>query len=148
MGLGVTAGSKGMGTEHRGGCHCGGVRFTVRLPDPAQPRRCNCTICAMKGVVMIDVPLADLTVTQGEELLTLYTFGSGEAKHRFCRVCGIHPFHQSRSDPGKYGVNAACLDGIGPYDWPDVPVFDGQHHPGDNDGVERYAGVMRFIPGG
>ena len=36
-----------------GGCHCGGVRFTVRVPAPSPTRRlvawdCNCSICAMK----------------------------------------------------------------------------------------------------
>ena len=40
-----------------GSCHCGGVRFTVRVPAEPRVRRCNCTICSMKGVVMLDVPL-------------------------------------------------------------------------------------------
>lgn len=131
---------------HKGSCHCGGVRFTVRLAEELRPRRCNCTICAMKGVVMIDVPLDQLTIDEGEELLTIYTFNTGQAKHRFCSRCGIHPFHQTRSDPDKYGINAACLEGMSPYDWPEVPVFDGQNHPADNGGQGRCAGVIRFVP--
>ena len=138
----------GLAGAHKGGCHCGGVRFTANLPQGAVVRRCNCTICAMKGVLMIDVPLADLTVDQGEELLTLYTFNTHEAKHRFCARCGIHCFHQTRSDPDKFGINAACLDGVSPYDWAEVPVFDGQNHPGDTGGGGRYAGVMRFVAAG
>ena len=130
---------------HEGSCHCGAVRFTVQLPDDVRPRRCNCTICAMKGVVMIDVPLADLTVDRGEELLTLYTFNTGEAKHRFCSRCGIHTFHQTRSDPDKFGINAACLAGMSPYDWAEVPVFDGQNHPSDNGGEGGCAGMMRYV---
>jgi hypothetical protein len=129
----------------KGSCHCGEVRFTVRLPDELRPRRCNCTICAMKGVVMINVPLRHLTVDRGEDLLTLYTFNTGEAKHRFCSRCGIHTFHQTRSDPDKYGVNVACLEGLSPYSWPEVPVTDGQNHPNDNGGQHRNAGVMRFV---
>jgi hypothetical protein len=117
----------------------------VQLPNELRPRRCNCTICAMKGVVMIDVPLQDLTVDRGEELLTLYTFNTGAAKHRFCSRCGIHTFHQTRSDPDKYGVNVACLEGLSPYGWPEVPVTDGQNHPNDNGGQHRDAGVMRFV---
>lgn len=128
---------------HRGGCHCGAVRFNVTVPSGASIRRCNCSICAMKGVVMLDVPLAALEIVTGEDRLTLYTFNSGEAKHRFCKVCGIHPFHQTRSNPDHYGVNIACIDGVDPYDLGDVPVFDGANHPGDT-GVSRYAGVMRF----
>ena len=33
-----------------------------------------------------------------------------------------------------------------PYDFAEVPVFDGVNHPGDT-GVARYAGTMRFEPG-
>ena len=127
-----------------GSCHCGGVRFTVRVPAEPRVRRCNCTICSMKGVVMLDVPLADLTIDHGEELLTLYTFNTGEAKHRFCSRCGIHPFHLNRSDPDKFGINAACIEGMSPYDWEEVPVYDGQNHQRDTGGAGRYAGVMRF----
>lgn len=48
----------------------------MNVQEDAFARRCNCSICAMKGVVMINVPLADLTVTEGEELLTLYTLNT------------------------------------------------------------------------
>jgi hypothetical protein len=137
-----------MGIERAGGCHCGGVRFTATMEEELRPRRCNCSICAMKGVVMADVSLADLTLTQGDELLTVYSFNTHQAKHHFCRVCGIHCFHQTRSDPDKYGINVACLDGMSPYDWAEVPVSDGQHHSCDNGGVRRLAGVMRFVPQG
>lgn len=132
-----------MTQKHHGGCHCGTVRFTVDLPEGPAIRRCNCTICAMKGVVMLDVPLAALEITAGEDSLTLYTFGSGEAKHRFCSVCGIHPFHLTRSDPDKYGINVACIDGMTIYDFEEVPVFDGQNHPMDT-GKSVYLGVMRY----
>jgi len=137
-----------MGIERAGGCHCGGVRFTALMPQEVRPRRCNCSICAMKGVVMTDVPLGDLTVTRGADLLTVYTFNTHQAKHHFCSVCGIHCFHQTRSDPDKYGINVACIDGMSPYDWAEVPVSDGQRHSSDNGGVRRLAGVMRFVPQG
>jgi hypothetical protein len=138
-----------MGVElagmHEGGCHCGAVRYRAEIPVGAVVRRCNCSICSMKGVLMVDVPLEHLHVTEGADVLGLYTFGSHEAKHRFCPRCGIHVFHQTRSDPDKYGINAATLDGVSPYDFAEVPVFDGVNHPGDT-GVSRYAGTMRFEP--
>ena len=71
------------GKIHDGGCHCGSVRFRFTMPADPVIRRCNCTICAMKGVVMLDVPIADCKITAGEDALTLYTFGSGQARHRF-----------------------------------------------------------------
>ena len=132
-----------MSETREGGCHCGTVRFTVSLPDEPTVRRCNCTICAMKGVVMVQVPRADLNIMQGDDSLTLYRFGSGQAKHRFCSKCGIHPFHQTRSDPDAYGVNMACIDGMTIYDFAEVPVMDGENHPVDT-GVSVCLGVMRY----
>ena len=131
------------GKTYEGGCHCGTVRFRFTMPDGPVIRRCNCTICAMKGVVMLDVPMADLAITSGEDALTLYTFGSGQAKHRFCSKCGIHPFHQLRSEPDHYGLNLACIDGMTIYDFPEVEVFNGQSHPADG-GEYGYIGVMRY----
>ncbi|WP_120075699.1 GFA family protein [Aurantiacibacter odishensis] len=132
-----------MSEQREGGCHCGTVRFTVNLPGEPRVRRCNCSICAMKGVVMLDVPRSALEITDGESALTLYTFGTGEAKHRFCSKCGIHPFHQTRSDPDRCGVNLACIDGMTIYDFAEVPVFDGQKHPVDT-GKSVRIGTMRF----
>ena len=130
---------------HAGGRHCGAVRYRAEIPAGAVVRRCNCSICSMKGVLMVDVPLENLEVTKGADVLALYTFGSHEAKHRFCPKCGIHVFHQTRSDPDKFGLNAATLDGVSPYDFAEVRVFDGVNHPGDT-GVSRYAGTMRYEP--
>jgi hypothetical protein len=135
-----------MGIEREGGCHCGGVRFTVQLPEVLEPRRCNCSICGKKGAAMVDVPLADLTITQGEELLTLYTFHTHEAKHRFCSRCGIHPFHQTRTAPDRFGINVACLDGVDPYAFPLVPISDGTRHAKDHGGTFWLSGWLRFDP--
>ena len=127
-----------------GGCHCGAVRFRANLPEGWKPHLCDCTLCGMKGNVMVDVPLTGLEITKGEDNLTLYTFNTGVAKHRFCKTCGIHPFHQLRSEPDKFGVNAVCLDGVSRFDFTEMPVHDGQNHPKDNNGIRRWSGVMRF----
>ncbi|KLI63120.1 GFA family protein [Aurantiacibacter marinus] len=132
-----------MTQQRQGGCHCGAVRFTLDMPENPVIRRCNCTICAMKGVVMLDAPMTSLTITAGEDSLSLYTFGSGQARHRFCSRCGIHTFHQLRSEPDHYGINVACIDGMSIYDFEETPVFDGQNHPADT-GQYQYIGVMKF----
>jgi hypothetical protein len=130
-------------------CHCGAIQFEAELPDPLRAGRCNCSICAMKGVAMVHVPLEALTVTKGEDVLACYRFGTGEAKHYFCPICGIHCFHQLRSDPHLYGINAACIEGVRAYeDFPDINVNDGQRHARDNDGVTRSAGRLKFVPAG
>ena len=69
-----------------GGCHCGGVRFTVALPGELRAARCNCSICSMKGVVMVAAPVEALQVTAGEELLRTYRFNTEAARHRFCCI--------------------------------------------------------------
>ncbi|MEO6040932.1 MAG: GFA family protein [Croceibacterium sp.] len=119
------------------------MKFTVELPETLRGVRCDCSICAMKGAVMVGASLGDLTILEGEDKLTLYRFNSGVAKHYFCSLCGSYTFHQRRSDPNTYGVNAACL-GLNPYhDFPDVAVADGVNHSLDT-GTARLAGRLRF----
>ena len=134
--------------RRQGSCHCGAIHFTVAFPDERlRGSRCNCTMCAMKGAVMVYVPLEAVTVTQGEEKLACYRFNTGVAKHHFCPTCGIHLFHQARSDPDKYAINAATLENVRPYeDFPLVPVANGQRHSTDNNGERLLAGLLRFEP--
>jgi len=130
----------------QGRCHCGGVRFSVRLGDGlAKPVRCNCSYCRMKGAVMGFAPLADLAITAGAELVGTYQFHTASARHHFCTRCGIHTHHQRRFDPSLYAVNLACLDGVSPYDFAEVPVIDGARHALDHGGGPmRVAGTMRY----
>lgn len=133
-----------------GQCHCGGVKFSVELLDGLhKPVRCNCSMCRMKGAVMVFAKLGSIEVTQGQELLATYEFHTKVAKHMFCSVCGIHLFHQRRFDPTMYGVNVAVLEGVSPFDFDEVAVLDGQDHPKDRDGgALGVAGVMRFEKAG
>jgi hypothetical protein len=100
----------------------------------------------MKGAVMVYVKLSAFTVTEGDDALSCYRFNTGEAKHYFCSHCGIHCFHQTRADPDKYAVNAACLEGVSPFDFPELRVNDGVHHQKDHGGAVRLAGMLRFEP--
>ncbi|MFV0383303.1 GFA family protein [Paracoccus sp. (in: a-proteobacteria)] len=126
-------------------CHCGAVRFRVRLRDAFNTiRRCTCSYCRMRGAVAVSARLADIEFIRGEDMLTLYQFNTGTAKHYFCRVCGVYTHHQRRSDPQEFGVNVACLDGVSPFDFPEVPVMDGRSHPSDTKAGPRVAGILRF----
>lgn len=134
-------------TEMQGGCHCGAVRFQVSLVPAAltEPRRCTCSFCRMRGAVTVSAPIDGLTVLQGQDVLTLYQFGTETAKHYFCARCGIYTHHQRRSDPTQFGVNVACLDGISPFDFQDVQVNDGVRHPSDGN-KDRVAGMLTYAP--
>lgn len=63
---------------------------------------------------MVKVHEKEFQLLQGEESLTLYQFHTHTAKHYFCRVCGIYPFHRKRLTPDFVGVNVFCLDGFDP----------------------------------
>ena len=132
---------------HEGACHCGEVRFRVRLSDGFRTaRRCSCSFCRMRGAIAVSAQLADIEILAGQDMLTLYQFNTGTAKHYFCKRCGIYTHHQRRSDPGQYGVNVACLAGVSPFDFPEVPVLDGVAHPSDTQAGPKMAGVLRFLP--
>lgn len=135
--------------QFRAACHCGSVQFKVRLSGGLESaRRCNCSMCSMRGAVAVSAALEDLEITAGAECLTLYQFNTMQAKHYFCSKCGIYTHHQRRSNPDLYGVNVACLEGISPFDFPEVPVNEGRAHPNDRPGGggSAIAGILRYFP--
>jgi len=95
---------------HRGTCHCGRVRYEVDAPARLEAIECNCSMCRMTGFLHLIVPVARFRLLQGAEFLSEYTFNTGIAKHRFCRVCGIKSFYVPRSHPDGIDVNVHCLD--------------------------------------
>ena len=126
-------------------CHCGAVRFEVTLADGfGTIRRCICSYCRMRGAVVVSAEMGEVRIVEGADALTSYRFGTRTAEHFLCSRCGIYTHHQRRSDPNQYGVNVACLDGVGPFDFQEVPVADGVNHPGDVGGPARLAGTLRF----
>jgi hypothetical protein len=101
----------------------------------------------MRGAVAVTSTPASFHMTQGEEQLATYRFNTGVAEHHFCDVCGIYTHHKRRSNPNELGVNVACLEGVSPFDFKEVPVNDGSHHPSDDPEHKAYlAGVLRFDP--
>lgn len=113
-------------TSWPGGCHCEAVRFEVDLPSAIEVEDCNCSICAKSGNIHVIVPAGRFRLLQGDDQLTEYTFGTGAAKHRFCKTCGIKSFYVPRSNPDGYAVTWRALD-----DWMALDVtitpFDGQN---------------------
>ena len=95
---------------HSGGCHCGRVRFELDAPAEVTVTECNCSICSKTGYLHLIVPQAKFRLLKGADSLTTYTFNTGKAKHRFCKVCGIKSFYVPRSHPDSYSVNVRCLD--------------------------------------
>ena len=135
-------------SEMEAACHCGTVRFRVKLLDGLNTaRRCTCSYCRMRGAVAVSAELGDISFESGEDALTLYRFNTGVAEHYFCSRCGIYTHHRRRSNRNQYGINAACLKGVSPFDFDEVPVFDGIAHPRDRgpDGGYQVVGYLRFV---
>lgn len=134
-------------TVRSGQCHCGAVRFEATLSEGfATIRRCTCSFCRMRGAIAVSAEMGGVRIVKGEDVLSTYRFNTGIAQHFFCSRCGIYTHHQRRSNPNQYGVNVACLDGVSPFDFKEVPVTDGINHPSDVGGVARQAGVLRYFP--
>ena len=96
--------------KYNGSCHCGAVTFDVEAPEVVEANYCNCSICSKSGFLHLIVPLSRFRLLTGAENLATYTFNTGVAQHRFCKVCGIKPFYTPRSNPDGVDVNVHCLD--------------------------------------
>lgn len=110
---------------HAGSCHCGAVRFRVRL-DTYAALDCNCSICRKKGFLHLLVEREDFEWLAGQDAISTYTFNTHTAQHTFCSTCGMHPFYVPRSHPEGIDVNARALDDI-PVSAFEVTRFDGAH---------------------
>ncbi len=95
---------------HRGGCHCGAVRFEIETAPTVEVSRCNCSICTMTGFAHLIVPAARFRLLRGDDALSLYQFNTRTARHLFCRHCGIKSYYVPRSNPDGFSVNFNCLD--------------------------------------
>ena len=122
---------------HRGACHCGRVRFEVDAPAEIEALDCNCSMCRLSGFLHLIVPRSAFRLMTGESELTEYRFGTGVARHLFCRVCGVKGFYVPRSNPDGIDVNVRALD-RGSVRKLTVTPFDGEHW-------EQHADALRAL---
>jgi hypothetical protein len=102
---------------YRGACHCGCVQFQIDA-EIKDIYSCDCSLCRKKNALMTTVHESQFELIRGQEKLTLYQWNTRIARHYFCSVCGIYPFHRKRSMPDHYGVNVQCLEGFEPASLP------------------------------
>ena len=111
---------------HRGSCHCGRVAFEVE-GEIDGGLACNCSICRRKGSLLWFVPRSALRLTTPEDAAGTYTFNRHAIRHRFCPVCGIHPYGEATDPEGNAmaAINLRCVEDI---DLAAIPVrhFDGR----------------------
>lgn len=102
---------------YQGSCHCGAVRFEIETDFP-ELTMCDCSICRKKNALMVKVHESKFKLISGADSLTEYQFHSKTARHFFCKVCGIYPFHRKRVTPDNLGINVFCLENFDPSDIP------------------------------
>jgi hypothetical protein len=110
---------------YKGSCHCGKVAFEVE-GEIKGAMACNCSICQRKGTLMWFVPRDKLKLLTPEAAMATYTFNKHAIKHRFCPVCGIHPYGEATDPKGNAmaAINIRCLEGV------DLQVIPVQHYDG------------------
>lgn len=112
--------------KYSGSCHCGDVRFEVE-GEIESVLACNCSICQRKGSLLWFVPRDRMRLLTPEERISTYTFNKGVIRHRFCPVCGMHPFGEGTDPNGNAmaAINVRCLEDV---DLDAIPVnrFDGR----------------------
>lgn len=99
--------------RHVGSCHCGAVRFAIRSDFP-ELTQCDCSLCKRRAATMVKVHESAFELLAGSESLSEYQFHTHTARHFFCMVCGIYPFHRKRVTPDFFGINIACLENFDP----------------------------------
>jgi len=124
-------------TVHKGGCHCGRIRFEVEAPEDLEVNECNCSICRMTGLLHLIVRKNDFELLSGRDDLANYQFNTDVAQHYFCANCGVRSFYIPRSNPEGYSVNVRCLD-PGTVKSLNVDTFDGQNW-------EKHAHMLRHL---
>jgi len=97
-------------TTHKGGCHCGAIRFEAEGPTNITASQCNCSICRKTGYLHMIVAKDRFRLLRGEDAIETYTFNTGVAQHYFCRYCGVKSFYVPRSHPDGISVNVNCID--------------------------------------
>ncbi len=112
--------------KYKGSCHCGRVAFEVE-GEINGAVACNCSICQRKGSLLWFVPRESLHLLTPDHAASTYTFNKHVIKHRFCPVCGIHPYGEGTDPKGNAiaAINIRCLEGI---DLAGTPVrnYDGR----------------------
>lgn len=110
---------------HRGGCHCGAVRYRVEIDLSGPVTQCNCSICSRTGTLLSFVPAKAFALEKGEDALTDYQFGKKNIHHLFCKICGVRSFARGQGPHGPMAaINTRCLDDV------DEATLNVQHFDG------------------
>jgi len=94
--------------EHRGGCHCGGLTWTLRsalAPEALPARACQCAFCRKHGALTTSDPDGELRFARVDPAQVLrYRFATRSAEFLVCRRCGVYCGALMEQDGRWYGI--------------------------------------------
>ena|SRR5205085_4123505 len=106
---------------YTGSCQCGRIRFEVE-GEVDSGMACNCSMCSRKGSLLWFVPRDKLRLLTDEDAASTYLFNKHVIKHRFCPVCGIHPYAEGVHPGTGKQMAAINLRALENFDLASVPV--------------------------
>ena len=112
--------------KYTGNCHCKKVTFEVEM-EMKGVISCNCSYCAIKGLVLGFAPKTNFTLLSGEDNLVTYKFNKHVLDHMFCKDCGVQGFSFGVGPDGVMtaAINVRALQGV-ELDALEVTPFDGK----------------------
>jgi hypothetical protein len=94
--------------EHRGSCHCGNLRWTLRsaLSLTHLPvRTCSCGFCRKHGLLTTSDPQGEMDfISTDREAVIRYRFGTKTADFLMCGRCGVYVGAQMEQAGRYYAI--------------------------------------------
>jgi len=132
--------------EHRGSCHCGNLRWTLRsaLTLARLPvRTCGCSFCRKHGLLTTSDPQGEMEFTSTDRAGVIrYRFDTATADFLMCGRCGVYVGAQIEEAGRCYGIaNLRTLDGEG--ELQGIQPMDYSH---ETIGERRTRRISRWTP--
>ncbi len=97
---------------YQASCLCGGVKLTIKGVI-SSIIHCHCSLCRKSSGTAYAtngfVEREDVTISDGEELITFYEMKPGKKRH-FCRRCASPLFSSNDQDLKRYRLRLGILD--------------------------------------
>ena len=118
--------------EHKGGCICGEVKFTVNLDDKPRVYNCHCIDCRKKTggmITIIDLREGSIEIDKTKLGTYEHSGGSGNLiKKHYCKKCTA-PILTYVDKWKKFYLYAGMLDNINILKTANNIYYEGSHFP-------------------